>query len=428
MLGRNAPIQQVIDCGVVPCLIRFLQIDENAALQVEAVGAIANIASSCRSDHIQYLVKIGVVPILIRLLSSTSDEIRAHAMMILGVIAGYSVEYRDLVLEAGVLPVLLATTADCTDLARVGIIRHVLRVLCSLCRRLPIPALSAVEPALPLLGRSLFSEDIETVEKACHSFKILCAGGDHYIQAVLQVGVTPRLIELIQIKSTKILSLVIGTISYSMSDISQLQFMLNDTVLDHPDKDITIIAGDQIQAMIDGGIFPKLFEVLKEEQCTTNKDGACIVYNSILYGNSQQVMYLMDEGVIRVLSSLLQVKDLEVVRVAVGGLETILQRNKYDYDILEGVVKVLCEDNNNSDKSNERNGMTALKGLQIHNDKRYSDGAKSLIELIFGKYLISENPSNQLRSLQYYHNILTLGKYSSLSSIRLLLLMIVYFF
>ncbi len=111
MIGINPPIQQVIDCGVVPCLIRFLQIDENAALQVEAVGAIANIASSCRSDHVQYLVKIGVVPLLIRLLSSMSDDFRAHAMMILGVIAGSSVEYRDLV----VLPVLLATAADCTD-------------------------------------------------------------------------------------------------------------------------------------------------------------------------------------------------------------------------------------------------------------------------------------------------------------------------
>ncbi len=183
------------------------------------------------------------------------------------------------------------------------------------------------------------------------------------------------------------------------SDASQLQFILNDKVLDHPDKDIMIIAGDQIQAMIDGGIFPKLFEVLKEEQDTTNKDGACIVYNSILYGNPEQVRYLMDEGVIAVLSTLLQVNDLEVVRIAVGGFEKILQRNKYDYDFLEGVVKILCEDNNNSDRPNERDGMTALKDLQIHNGKRYSDGAKSLIELMFGKYLISENPSNQLRFL-----------------------------
>ncbi len=123
VLGKSPPIQQVIDCGVVPCLIRFLQFDDDVALQVEAVGAITNIASSdtCNtSDHIRYLIEAGVVPILIRLLSSVSDDVRAQAAWALGNIAGNSEEYRDKVLAAGVIPLLVETAENCTEQSEVN--------------------------------------------------------------------------------------------------------------------------------------------------------------------------------------------------------------------------------------------------------------------------------------------------------------------
>ncbi len=45
-IEANPPIQQVIDCGVLPYLLRFLQVDNNGALQVEAAGAINKITLS----------------------------------------------------------------------------------------------------------------------------------------------------------------------------------------------------------------------------------------------------------------------------------------------------------------------------------------------------------------------------------------------
>ncbi len=76
-LEKNPPIQQVIECGVVPCLVRFLLVDDNPALQLEAAGAIAGIANSDRSDHVRYLIDADIVPILIKLLSSPNDYVRA---------------------------------------------------------------------------------------------------------------------------------------------------------------------------------------------------------------------------------------------------------------------------------------------------------------------------------------------------------------
>ena len=93
LVGKNAPIQQVVDCGVVPCLIRFLQFDDNPALQFEAAGAVAMITSSKTSDHIKYVIDAGAVPIFIRLLSSTSEDVRAEAAYALGNITSNSMEF-----------------------------------------------------------------------------------------------------------------------------------------------------------------------------------------------------------------------------------------------------------------------------------------------------------------------------------------------
>ncbi len=101
-LGENPPIQQLLDSGVVPCLIQFLRMDDNPALQLEAAEALTNITSSYKSEHIRYVVEAGVVPILIRLLSSRNESVVSQAAWALGNIAGENdVKYRDIILAEG---------------------------------------------------------------------------------------------------------------------------------------------------------------------------------------------------------------------------------------------------------------------------------------------------------------------------------------
>ena len=87
--------------------------------------------------------------------------------------------------------------------------------------------------------------------------------------------------------------------------------------------------------------------------------------------------------------------------MAVGGLETILQLNMYDYVLLETVVRNLCD---------ETDGINALDRFHLHNDKTISEGTKNIIQLMFGKHLISKDASNQLRSMEYFANILGSSK------------------
>lgn len=280
-----------------------------------------------------------------------------------------------------------------------------------------------VHPALPLLARLLSSQDIETAEAACSAFQNISARGETGIQAILEVGVVPKLIELLNHTSTKILAPAIRTV-FNIINIkdstSQTQLILSYnvlpcllTLLNHQDKNIrmdlcqvisNIIANDQIQAVIDAGIFPKLFELLKAPNVDIQEEAAYTICDTILHGNPSQVWYLIDEGVIPPLCNLLlPVNNIDLVEIVLEGLEKMLNKD-YNVDQLEIIVKEIC---------NHCNGMKKLQKFlqEPQNNSNISNSVKNIIELAFGTHLISgDSIENPLASIRYYRNILSIGK------------------
>ena len=113
-LGKDhKPIQEVIDCGVVPRFVQLLSGQFNAPPDVqekivlEAAGALTNILVG-EYNHVLCVVESGSIPIFVNLMTHPNAEIREQAILALGNVAGETPQLRNLVLEHNVLENLLA--------------------------------------------------------------------------------------------------------------------------------------------------------------------------------------------------------------------------------------------------------------------------------------------------------------------------------
>jgi importin subunit alpha-1 len=383
---KNPPVQECIDCGALPLFVAFLKRHDNTMLQFEAAWALTNIAST---DKTRVVVDSGALPLLVQLMTSPNADLREQCAWCLGNIAGDGPAYRDIVLGLNALEPLLMNV---TNPATLSLLRNCTWTLSNFCRGKPQPPLDVLRPALPVLAHVLMnSDDQDTIIDATWALSYLSDGDNTRIQSVVDLGVIPALLAMLQSSKNQFIVPALRTLGNIVSgDDRQTQAVVDAQVipallplLAHSKKNIrkeacwmisNVAAGTPSQLnylMTLKEVLPKVLQQMSSSsEWDVRKEASWVISNIATSGQKGHIRYLVEHGAIRPICDLLDVGEIRMLLMAMETLECILRVESEQ----DRVIKMV----------QDCGGVDKLEELQQHENEDVYKRTLVLLERYFG--------------------------------------------
>jgi len=393
---RNPPIDDLIQSGILPILVQCLQSEDKPSLQFEAAWALTNIASGT-SQQTQAVVQSGAVAHFMRLLESKHQNVCEQAVWALGNIIGDGPVLRDYVIRHNVVTPLLTFIDPNVPLT---FLRNVTWVIVNLCRnKEPPPPMDTIRQLLPAVGVLIHHTDLDILVDSVWALSYLTDCGNEHIQAVLDVGVVPKLVSFLTHSEIRLQTAALRAVGNIVTGTDeQTQTVLSNNalghfpgLLSHPKEKIrkeavwflsNITAGtqQQVQAVIDAGLIPHIIKALAEGEFQTQKEAAWAISNLTVSGVPAQVAYAVGAGCIPPFCNLLSVQDSQIIQVVLDGLTNILKLAGPDVEKVCLVIE-------------ECQGLDKIESLQNHENQDIYKLAYEIIENYFSHDMDNEDES-----------------------------------
>lgn len=385
----SPPVQEVLDAGVLGIFIHNLTANLTASdLIFESAWALTNIASTSETATV---VEAGAVPSLIQLLQYHQADVRDQASWCLGNIAGDNVEFRDILLNQGILPPLLLNMNQPANMSLLG---NVTWTVANLCRGKPSPSIASVSPAMqPLADLLTHDVSIDVLLDAVWGLSYLSDGDEYNIGRVMKTGVVSKLMEFMENKSSPLLTPTIRCLgNFVTGNDEQTQAVIDAGILKHlssllesPKKAIrkescwlasNIAAGTQKQISLllsQSGIMQNLIDNAIQGSWDIKKEALWALSNICTIGTDIHIQALIQSEGLRPLAEALSLTnaDTGVLLACLDAVERVMEvgeRNGHDY------CRIF----------DEYNGIDYLENLQEHpSDDVYKKTVK-IIEAYFG--------------------------------------------
>ncbi|CAJ0931841.1 unnamed protein product, partial [Mesorhabditis belari] len=338
---RNPPIDELLRSGLLPVLINCLN-SPMANLQFESCWALTNIASGT-SEQTRAVVESGAVPVFLELLSSPHMNVCEQAVWALGNIIGDGPHYRDMCLTLGILGPLLKFIRPEIP---IGFLRNVTWVLVNLCRnKEPSPSIEAIQAILPALALLIHHQDTNILVDTVWAISYLTDGGNAQIQMVIDSNIVPHLVPLLGHEDVKVQTAALRAVGNIVTGTDlQTQLVLDNHALRQMPRLLThekekikkeaswflsnITAGNvnQVQEVFDAGLIPMVIALMEHGEYSTKKEGAWAISNITISGRPEQVLKMVEFGVIAPCCGLLSPQtEVQMLNVILDGLTNILK-------------------------------------------------------------------------------------------------------